>query len=69
MLVCTGVGRHFSRALLVDFSKSFSRGAKSDEICFLPPETKKTAFLLKFSNSCPSSDTHDCVQEKFVPHH
>ena len=48
----------------MDFSNSFSRGAKSGEICCLPHEIKKTAFLLKFSNSCPPSDTHACVYEK-----
>jgi len=58
-----GVGRIFSRdgGELVDFSKSFSRGAKRGEICFLPLETKKTAFLLKTSNSCPPSATHVCM--------
>jgi len=38
------------------YFQKFSRGAKSGEICFLPLKTKKTAFLLKFSNSCPLSD-------------
>jgi len=54
---------------LVDFYKSFSTGAKSGVIWFLPLE-KKSAFLLKFSNSCPSSDTYMLVcRNKFVPHH
>jgi len=39
------VGRIFSRGALVDFSQSFSKGAKSSEICFLPLESKKTAFF------------------------
>jgi len=51
----------FQGGPLVDFSKSFSRGDKNDEIWFLPAETKKTTFLLNFSNSCPSSDTYTCV--------
>jgi len=42
------------------FPKAFL-GGESGEIRFLPLETKKTAFLLKFSNSCPPSDTHACV--------
>jgi len=29
---------------------------KSGEVCLLPLETKKIAFLLKFSNACPPSD-------------
>jgi len=43
----------FQGGPIVDFSNSFSRGATSSEMCFLPFETKITAFLLKFSNSCP----------------
>ena len=35
------------------FFRKFLQGAKSGEICFLPLKTNKTAFLLKFSNSCP----------------
>ena len=61
MLVCMGVGRIFFRGTLVDFSISFFRGGISGEIWFLPLETKKTRFLLKFSNSCPPSETHACV--------
>ena len=37
----------------MDFSKSFSVGAKSGEICFLPLEIEKTRVLLTFSNSRP----------------
>jgi len=49
-----GTGKIFSRGgALVDSSKNISRGDKSGEICLLPLETKKTAFLVKFSNSCP----------------
>jgi len=39
----------FSRGARVDFSKRFSGVSKSDEICFLPVETKKTAIFLKIS--------------------
>ena len=49
---------------LVDFSKRFCSRAKSDEIWFLPLEIKKTVFLLKIWNSCPSSDTHMLVCRK-----
>ena len=70
MLVCTGVGRNFSReGYQWIFTKVFLHGAKSGEIWFLPLEIKKT-FLLKFSNSCPPSDTHMLLcRNKFVPHH
>jgi len=61
--VCVGVGEILPRGALVDCSKSFSRGVKSGEIWFLPLGTKKTAFLVKFSNSCPASDTHTRVEE------
>jgi len=63
---CVHGGRKefFQGGSLVDLSKRFSsEGAKSGEICFLPLETKKAAFLLKFSNSFPLSDTHVYVQE------
>ena len=40
MLVCMGVGRILSKGALVDFFKSFARGVKSGEICFLPLTTK-----------------------------
>jgi len=44
MLVCMGVEKIFSTGPLVDFSKIFSKGAKSGEICFLPLESKKQHF-------------------------
>jgi len=40
------------------FPKVFLEGAKSYEIWFLLLKTKKTAFLLNFSNSRPPSDKH-----------
>jgi len=36
---------------------------------YVPLVTTKSAFLLKFSNSYPSSDTHAVCVRKFVPHH
>jgi len=59
----------FQGGPLVDFSKRFSTGAKSCEICFLPLEIKKTAFFAEISNSCPTRHPYACVQETFVPHH
>jgi len=57
-----GVGRNFSKVgHYWIFPKVFLRGAKSGEIYFSPLETKKVAFLLKLSNSCPPSDTHAYV--------
>jgi len=50
------------------FPKVFLRVAKSGEFWFLALEIKKTAFLLKFSNSCPSSDTHMLVCRKSSCH-
>ena len=62
--------RIFPWGALVDFYRSFSTGTKSGEVWFLSLEIKKTAFLLKFSNSCPSSDTHMLMcRNKFVPNH
>jgi len=45
MLVCIGVRKIVSAGPLVEFSKSFSWRAKTGEICFLTPETKKRAFF------------------------
>jgi len=57
-----GIGKIFSRGPMVDFPNVFlGWGAKSGEIWFLPLETEKTAFLLKFLSPCPPSDTHVCV--------
>jgi len=39
----------------VDFSKSFSRGAKAGEICFLPLEPKKIAFFAEIIKFLPPS--------------
>jgi len=46
---------------LVDFSNSFIGGAKSGEIRFLPPETKKTVFVTEVFKFLPHSNTHVCV--------
>jgi len=56
-----GVGRIFSRRALLDFSKIFLWGAKSGEICFLPLETKKTAFFAEIFKFLPLSHTHACA--------
>ena len=37
--------KDFIQGALVDFFKSFSKGSKSGEICFLPLTTKKTVFF------------------------
>jgi len=42
---------------------------KSGEICFLPLETKKTDFLLKFSNSFLFPTLMIVCRKTFVPHH
>jgi len=55
----------FPGRALVDFSKSFSRRAKSGEIRILPhSKLRKEPFLLKFSNSCIPFDTHALVSKK-----
>ena len=64
------VGRNFSRGSLVDFSKSFSTGAKSGEICFFPLEIKKTAFFAEIFKLLPLfRHPYACAQETFVLHH
>jgi len=71
MLVRMGVGNSFSRGgALVDFSKSFSTGAKSGEIWFLPLEIKKTTFFAEvFKFLLLFRHPYACVQEMFVPKH
>ena len=65
MLVCMCVGRIFPWGALVDFSKSFSSGAKSGEIRILPhSKLRKEPFFLKSSNSCFPSNTHAFVPKK-----
>jgi len=44
----------------VEFSKSFSRGAKSGEIKFSPLETKKTAFFAEIFKFFPLF-RHPCL--------
>jgi len=69
MLVCMGVGRKFSRGLLVDFFKSFSTGGeKVVKFGYYHSKLRKQRFLLKFSNSCHSSDTHMPVCRKSSCH-
>jgi len=67
-----GVGRDFSWGVTSGFFQKFSTGAKRGEICFSPLEIKKKLrkqhFLPKFSNSCPSSDTHMLVCRKGLCH-
>ena len=61
MFVCMGVGRNFSWGeALVDFSKSFSTGAKSGEIWFLPLEIKKPAFFAEIFKFLPPF-RHPCL--------
>ena len=62
------VGRILSRGALVDFFKSFSKGAKSGEIWFLPLTTKKTAFFAEIFKFLPPSDTHACVEKVRATH-
>jgi len=45
MLVCMDIARIFARGPLVYFSRSFSRGSKIGETCFLPLKIKKTAIF------------------------
>jgi len=64
MLLCIGRRKDFftEGGHYWIFPKVFLRGGtKSGEIWFLPLETRKTAFLPKFSNSCLPSDPHACV--------
>ena len=53
-------GRNFSRGALVDFPRVFLRGTKSDEFCFLPLETKKTAFFAAIFKFLPLF-RHPCL--------
>ena len=50
---------------LVDFSKSFSRVAKSGEICFLSPKTKKKSFFAEIFKFLLPPLTHPfrCVRK------
>jgi len=48
-----GRQKDFFRGVLVDFSKSLSRAAKLGETCFLPLETKKTAFFAELFKFLP----------------
>ena len=47
------------------FQKFFYWGCpKVVKFAFYHTKLRKQPFLLKFSNSCPPSDTHACVKEK-----
>jgi len=46
------------------FQTFFFGGPKVLKLGLYHSKLRKQHFLLKFSNSCPSSDTHACVQEK-----
>jgi len=60
MLVCIGVGKILSRGA---FQKVFLGGPKVVKFVFYHSKLRKQPFLLKFSNSCPHTDTHACVLE------
>jgi len=53
---------------LVDFSKSFSRGAKAGEICFLPLEPKKIAFFAEIIKFLPPSPQPEGNIRVIAPH-
>jgi len=58
MLVCIGVGRNFSKVGTSGFfQKCFYGGPKVVKFAFFHSKLRKQRFLMKFSNSCPSSDT------------
>jgi len=59
----------FQRGTSGLFQKFFCGGPKVVKFDFYHSKLRKQRFLLKFSNSCPPSDTHACVEETFVPHH
>jgi len=69
MLVCMGAGRNFSRGGTSGFfQKFFCRGPKVVKFAFYHSKLRKQRFLLKFSNSFPSSDTHMLVCRKSSCH-
>ena len=55
--------KDFIQGALVDFFKSFSKGAKSGGIFFSPLTTKKTAFFAEIFKFLPPSDTHACLEK------
>jgi len=69
MLVCMAVGRNFSRGDTSGFfQKFFYGGPKVVKFGFNHSKLRKHPFLQKFSNSCPSSDTHMLVCGKSSCH-
>jgi len=65
MLVCMGVGIIFpGGATSGFFQKFFYGGPKVVKFAFYRSKFRKQHFLLKFSNSCPSSDIHMLVCRK-----
>jgi len=65
MLVCMGVGRHFSTGALVGFFQTFFYGGpKVVKLGFYHSKLENSVFLLNFSNSWPSPDTHMLVYRK-----
>ena len=58
----------FPGGSLVDFFKSFLRGPNVVKFVFHHLKLRKQHFVLKFSNSCPSSDTHLLVCRKSSCH-
>jgi len=74
MLMCMGIRRIFSRGAVVDFSKSFCRGAKVVKFVvtvtmkfFYHSKPRKQPFLLK--NSCPLPTPMFMHRKEFVPHY
>jgi len=69
MLVCMGVGRNFSRGATSGFfQKFFYGGPKVVKFVFYHSKLRNQHFLLKFSNSCPSSNTNMFVCRKGLCH-
>jgi len=69
MLVCMDVGRNFSRGGTSGFFQTFFYGGpKVVKFGFYHSKLRKQRFLLKFSNSCPSSDPYMLVYRKSSCH-
>jgi len=65
MLVCMGVGSNFSRGATSGFfQKCFYWGSKMVKFVLYHSKLRKQHFLLKFSNTWPSSDIHMLVCRK-----
>jgi len=69
MLVCMGVGRDYSLGgHQWIFPKVFYWVSKVLKFVFYHSKFRKQDFILKFSNSSPSSDTHMIVCRKSSCH-